>query len=70
LQPSRACASSLDWDDRRMAIAIVFETQSMTVNNERGIATGWEPGRLSDHGLEQALQLDERRKADGLTAPA
>ena len=51
-----------------MAIAIVFETHSMTEDNERGIATGWEPSRLSGPGREQAVQLGERRKADGLTA--
>jgi hypothetical protein len=33
-----------------MATQIVFETHSITEDNERGIATGWHPGRLSDQG--------------------
>ncbi|GIH46885.1 Histidine phosphatase superfamily (branch 1) [Microbispora rosea] len=31
-----------------MAVEIVYETHSITEDNERGIATGWLPGRLSE----------------------
>ncbi|MFF5265523.1 histidine phosphatase family protein [Actinomadura viridis] len=51
-----------------MATEIVFETHSWSVDNERGLATGWLPGRLSDRGRELALELGERRRADGLSA--
>jgi len=30
-----------------VSVEIVFETHSISVDNERGIATGWLPGRLS-----------------------
>jgi hypothetical protein len=29
-----------------VAIELVFETHSTTVDNEEGRATGWQPGRL------------------------
>jgi len=51
-----------------MPIQIVFETHSTTEDNEAGIATGWLPGRLSAEGREQAVELGERRAADGVTA--
>jgi alpha-ribazole phosphatase/probable phosphoglycerate mutase len=47
-----------------MAIQIVFETHSITEDNERGIATGWHPGRLSDRGRLLARELGERRRND------
>lgn len=50
------------------AIEIVFETHSTTEDNERGIATGWLPGCLSSVGREQARQMGDRRKGDGLDA--
>ena len=31
-------------------IELVFETHSLSTDNERGIATGWLPGELSEHG--------------------
>ena len=31
-----------------MAIEVVFETHALTEDNERGFATGWLPGRLSE----------------------
>jgi 2,3-bisphosphoglycerate-dependent phosphoglycerate mutase len=31
-------------------IEIVFETHAISEDNERGHATGWLPGRLSDQG--------------------
>jgi broad specificity phosphatase PhoE len=49
-----------------MTTAIVFETHSTTTDNERGIATGWLPGALSDAGKRQAAELGDRRGSDGI----
>jgi broad specificity phosphatase PhoE len=51
-----------------MAIELVYETHSTTVDNESGIATGWLEGRLSDTGRVQAAALGARRRDDGLAA--
>jgi 2,3-bisphosphoglycerate-dependent phosphoglycerate mutase len=51
-----------------MTVHIVFETHSYTEDNERGIATGWLPGRLSELGRQQARLLGERRIDDDLDA--
>jgi 2,3-bisphosphoglycerate-dependent phosphoglycerate mutase len=51
-----------------VAIELVFETHSTTVDNEQGRATGWLPGQLSEQGRAQARQLGRRRTADGITA--
>lgn len=51
---------------RTVAIEIVFETHATTEDNERGIATGWLPGRLSPRGRAQAEQLGDRRRPDGI----
>jgi 2,3-bisphosphoglycerate-dependent phosphoglycerate mutase len=51
-----------------MAIELVFETHSTTKDNERGRATGWLPGRLSEQGRAQARQLGQRRSDDGIVA--
>jgi broad specificity phosphatase PhoE len=51
-----------------MAVELVYETHSTSVDNERGIATGWLPGELSASGREQARQLGERRRDDGIAA--
>ena len=51
-----------------MATQIVFETHSITEDNERGIATGWHHGRLSDRGRLLARELGERRRNDGIQA--
>ncbi len=47
-----------------MAIEIVFETHSWSEDNERGVATGWLPGRLSDRGRDLAHELGARRRDD------
>jgi alpha-ribazole phosphatase/probable phosphoglycerate mutase len=47
---------------------IVFETHSISEDNERGIATGWLPGRLSERGRALAAGLGARRRDDNLTA--
>ncbi len=43
-------------------VEIVFETHATTEDNERGVATGWLPGRLSAAGRDQARALGERRR--------
>lgn len=45
---------------------LVFETHSTSVDNERGIATGWLPGELSDEGRRLARELGRRRRDDGI----
>lgn len=49
-----------------MAVDIVFETHSLTEDNEAGRATGWLPGRLSAEGRQHAAALGRRRRDDGL----
>jgi bisphosphoglycerate-dependent phosphoglycerate mutase len=51
-----------------VAIELVFETHSTTVDNEEGRATGWLPGQLSARGRTQAQQLGRRRMSDGIAA--
>jgi broad specificity phosphatase PhoE len=51
-----------------MAIELVYETHSTTIDNETGVATGWLDGQLSEKGRAQAAELGERRRDDGLTA--
>jgi 2,3-bisphosphoglycerate-dependent phosphoglycerate mutase len=51
-----------------MHVDVIFETHSTTEDNENGIATGWNAGRLSSTGREQARQLGARRRNDGLSA--
>jgi broad specificity phosphatase PhoE len=49
-------------------IELVYETHSISVDNERGIATGWLPGALSEAGRQSARELGERRRDDGIAA--
>jgi alpha-ribazole phosphatase/probable phosphoglycerate mutase len=49
-------------------IDIVFETHSLSEDNERGAASGWKHSRLSPGGRELARELGERRRADGIAA--
>lgn len=49
-------------------VRIVFETHSLTVDNERGVATGWLGGALSAHGRALARELGERRRDDRIDA--
>ncbi|QKW51732.1 histidine phosphatase family protein [Streptomyces buecherae] len=51
-----------------MAVDIVYETHSLTEDNENGIATGWLPGKLSERGRLLAAELGARRRATGLAA--
>jgi 2,3-bisphosphoglycerate-dependent phosphoglycerate mutase len=45
-----------------MTVEIVFETHALTEDNERGVATGWLPGRLSERGRVLAAELGVRRR--------
>jgi broad specificity phosphatase PhoE len=47
-------------------ITLVYETHSMTTDNEAGIATGWNEGHLSEAGRGFAKALGERRRDDGI----
>ena len=49
-----------------MPTEIVFETHSWSEDNDRGIATGWLPGRLSRRGRALAAELGDRRRTDGI----
>jgi len=49
-----------------MSVSVVFETHSITVDNERGRATGWLPGQLSERGRDLARALGRRRADDGI----
>jgi broad specificity phosphatase PhoE len=49
-----------------MAVEIVYETHSTTIDNETGIATGWLPGTLSEAGRRNAAELGVRRRDDGI----
>jgi broad specificity phosphatase PhoE len=49
-------------------IEIVFETHALSEDNERGNATGWLPGRLSERGRANAAELGRRRRDDGIAA--
>jgi broad specificity phosphatase PhoE len=51
-----------------MPVEVVYETHSTSVDNERGIATGWLNGTLSTTGREQARELGRRRADDGISA--
>jgi broad specificity phosphatase PhoE len=51
-----------------VSVQIVYETHSLSVDNERGVATGWLDGELSERGRTLAKELGERRRADGLSA--
>ncbi len=47
---------------------IIYETHSISTDNETGIATGWLPGELSRAGRALAAELGERRRGDDLEA--
>src|SRR6266545_8114429 len=51
-----------------MSIEIVFETHALSEDNERGVATGWLPGRLCARGRANAAEMGRRRRDDGITA--
>ena len=49
-------------------IQVVFETHSISEDNERGAASGWSHSRLSPRGRELARELGQRRQGDGIDA--
>jgi broad specificity phosphatase PhoE len=49
-------------------IELVYETHSISTDNEAGIATGWSHGELSARGRKLAEELGERRRDDRVTA--
>jgi 2,3-bisphosphoglycerate-dependent phosphoglycerate mutase len=49
-----------------MSVEIVYETHSTSEDNERGVATGWLGGALSQAGREQARRLGQRRRDSGI----
>jgi broad specificity phosphatase PhoE len=49
-------------------LELIFETHSLTVDNERGIATGWNDGELSETGERLAAELGRRHRADSPSA--
>jgi broad specificity phosphatase PhoE len=51
-----------------VSVQIVFETHSTSTDNERGIATGWLEGRLSERGRLLAAELGTRRRDDEIAA--
>jgi broad specificity phosphatase PhoE len=51
-----------------VSIQIVYETHSLTVDNEAGRATGWLDGELSERGRHLAAELGNRRRSDGIAA--
>ncbi len=50
-----------------MSVDIIFETHSISEDNERGIATGWLDGRLSERGRQLADELGRRRRGNGIS---
>jgi 2,3-bisphosphoglycerate-dependent phosphoglycerate mutase len=50
------------------ATTVVFETHAWSEDNDRGLATGWLPGRLSERGRALARELGDRRRDDGIEA--
>jgi alpha-ribazole phosphatase/probable phosphoglycerate mutase len=51
-----------------VAVEIIYETHSLTTDNEAGIATGWLPGQLSERGRRLAHELGARHHADRIAA--
>jgi 2,3-bisphosphoglycerate-dependent phosphoglycerate mutase len=51
-----------------MTVEIVFETHSLSTDNEAGIATGWRQGELSEEGRRLARGLGERRRGERIDA--
>ena len=51
-----------------MSLQLVFETHSLSEDNNSGIATGWNHSRLSTQGRALAIELGKRRRDDGIQA--
>jgi alpha-ribazole phosphatase/probable phosphoglycerate mutase len=53
---------------RNVSVRLIYETHSITEDNEQGLATGWLPGTLSAAGREAAQALGRRRRRSGAAA--
>ena len=53
---------------KAVALGLIFETHSLSEDNELGRATGWLDGKLSDRGRGLARELGDRRRNDGIAA--
>lgn len=53
---------------KALAVSIIYETHSLSTDNDLGIATGWKAGQLSEQGRADAKELGERRVHDGIDA--
>jgi broad specificity phosphatase PhoE len=51
-----------------MTVELIYETHSISEDNEAGVATGWLPGTLSARGRQSAAELGKRRRDSGLSA--
>ncbi len=51
-----------------MSIQIVYETHSISEDNELGMASGWRHSSLSERGRILSKALGERRRNDGIAA--
>jgi broad specificity phosphatase PhoE len=51
-----------------MAVDVIYETHSITTDNEAGFATGWLPGRLSENGRRLARDLGVRHRGGAIAA--
>jgi alpha-ribazole phosphatase/probable phosphoglycerate mutase len=51
-----------------VGVQLVFETHSISPDNEAGIATGWLQGCLSEEGRALARELGARRHDEGIAA--
>jgi 2,3-bisphosphoglycerate-dependent phosphoglycerate mutase len=47
-----------------MSVSILFESHATTLDNEAERASGWFDVELSELGVEQAMELGDRRKED------
>jgi alpha-ribazole phosphatase/probable phosphoglycerate mutase len=51
-----------------VAVSVIYETHSLTSDNDAGRATGWLPGTLSREGRVLAAERGGRRRTDNITA--
>ena len=68
LRVRSATIARMSLTERANGIEVVFETHSMTEDNERGIASGWRDTGLSSRGRQLARDLGERRRTEGIAA--
>jgi alpha-ribazole phosphatase/probable phosphoglycerate mutase len=47
-------------------VSVVYETHSVSTDNEAGFASGWNHSQLSERGRELAQVLGARRRNDGI----